>query len=389
MKRATPEQEHSSDAAVRARTAIVHDWFQGYHGAERAVDAMRRGLFAADNPPDVFTFHAARELLPAALSDSIVSESRISRLPGIRQRGHRPGHWRALLPYMPHYFSHLDLEAYDLVISSSHACAVNVRPRPDATHLCYCYTPIRYAWMPKTDRRAEGIQRLALDGFRRYLRRTDLAASARPDGYIAISSAVAERIQRFYGRVAYVIHPPVDVRDFDPGRAKDPSLFVWAHRLVPYKRPDLVAEAFRGLPYHLVMVGVGPLEARLRDRLPANVELLGWLPRERLAELYARASGFIHVGEEDFGITMVEALASGTPVIGLDRGGARDIVRHERDGLLLQQANLESLRSAIHEVARTRWDRDRLVARSSEFSRERFIHRLREYITEILQRERG
>src|SRR5215212_4721581 len=108
MNRAAPEQEHASDV-VGVPTAIVHDWFQGYHGSERVVEAMRRGLFAGDNPPDIFTFHAARELLPAALADSIVSESRIARLPGVRQRGHRPGRWRALLPYMPYYFSHLNL----------------------------------------------------------------------------------------------------------------------------------------------------------------------------------------------------------------------------------------------------------------------------------------
>jgi len=289
---------------------------------------------------------------------------------------------------MPHHFSHLNLKKYDLVISSSHACAVNVRPRPDATHLCYCYTPMRYAWMPKTDERAGGIQALALGGLRRYLRKKDLSASARPDGYVAISSAVAERIQRFYGRSAQVIHPPVDIDDFDPGRDKDPSLFLWTHRLVRYKRPDLVAEAFRDLPYRLLMVGVGPLEARLRERLPANVELLGWVPREQLAQLYAKASGFIHVGEEDFGITMVEALASGTPVIALDRGGARDIVRHEQDGLLLERAEIESLRAAIIEIVGKEWDRGKLVARSAEFSYERFVHRLRSYTNELLQRKR-
>ena len=370
---------------IRVRTAIVHDWFQGYHGAERVVEAMRTGLFDQRSRPDIFTFSAARELLPPGLSESIVRESRVSRLPGIRQRGHRPGMWRYFLPYMPHYFSHLDLEAYDLVISSSHACAVNVRPREDAVHLCYCYTPMRYAWMPGVDKRAEGIMEPALSAFRSYLRRSDLAASARPDGYAAISTAVAERIRDFYNREAEVIHPPVDLEDFDSTQPKDPDLFVWAHRLVNYKRPDLVVEAFRGIPYRLVMVGVGPLEAQLRERLPPNVELRGWLERDELASLYAQASGFVHVGEEDFGITMVEALASGTPVIALDGGGAKDIVRNEEDGFLLTEVDVASLRAAIHKVAGSTWSRERLAARAADFSRPRFVQRLGEFTSELLR----
>ena len=366
------------------RAAIVHDWFQGYHGSERVVEAMRTGLFAEGSEPDVFTFQAARELLPAGLAAAIVQESRLARLPGIRQVGHRPGHWRLLLPYMPRYFSRLDLDAYDLVISSSHACAVNVRPRQDATHVCYCYTPIRYAWMPETEaRRVSGLRGAGLRAMRGRLQRIDLEASRRPDGYVAISEAVRERIQRFYGRDAAVVHPPVDVDDFDPRAEKEPGHFVWAHRLVAYKQPQVVIEAFRGLPYRLTMVGVGPLEAELRASLPENVELLGWLSRADLAALYARASGFVHVGEEDFGITMVEALAAGTPVVGLDAGGARDIVRPGEDGVLVAEATPEAVRAAVREVAERDWDRDALAARAAEFSRERFLERMLDYVRSL------
>ena len=199
---------------------------------------------------------------------------------------------------------------------------------------------MRYVWMPKEERgRARGIKGLALTTVRGRLRAWDLRASERPDAYVAISSAVAERIARFYGREAVVVHPPVAVADFPSGLPRDPKRFLWVHRLVPYKRTLEVAEAFRGLPeFSLTMVGVGPLEERLRVDLPGNVELLGWTDRERLASLYATAAGFIHVGEEDFGITMVEALAAGTPVLAVDRGGARDIVRRDRDGVLIADA---------------------------------------------------
>jgi glycosyltransferase involved in cell wall biosynthesis len=366
------------------RTAIVHDWFQGYHGSERVVDVMRTDVFANGGGADVFTFHAARELLPPGLAAAIVRESRLASLPGIRQRGHDPGRWRWLLPAMPRYFSRLPLERYDLVVSSSHACAVNVRPRPDALHLCYCYTPMRYAWMPHTERgRVGGLKGLVLRSLAGRLRRLDLEASRRPDGYVAISEAVRERIGRFYGRDSAVIHPPVDVDDFDPGAEKEPGRFLWVHRLVGYKRPQLVAEAFRGLPYRLTMVGVGPLEARLRASLPPNVELLGWVGRDELARLYARASGFVHAGEEDFGISMVEALASGTPVIALDAGGARDIVRPGRDGILLERPELEALRDAVERAAAKDWDRGELAARAREFSRENFVRRLRDHVAAL------
>ena len=366
---------------VESRTAIVHDWFQGYHGSERVVDVVRSDLFAPGNAPDIFTFHAARELLPPALASAIVKESRLAALPGLRQRSHGPGRWRYLLPYMPWYFERLPLDAYELVISSSHTFAVDVRPRPEAVHVCYCHTPMYYAWMPAASSGdSRGIGGIGLRAMSGWLRRRDLDASKRPDSYVANSTAVRDRIARFYGREATVIHPPVEVDDFDPAAEKEPGTFLWVHRLVPHKNPEVVVEAFRGLPYRLTMVGVGFLEARIRANLPPNVELLGWLSREDLAKRYARASGFVHVGEEDFGISMVEALASGTPVLGLDRGGARDIVRPGVDGVLIERPDAGLLREALERLARTAWDPQALAARAREFSRGRFAERFRAHL---------
>jgi glycosyltransferase involved in cell wall biosynthesis len=368
---------------MRARGAIVHDWFQGYHGAERVVEVMRAGVFGPDAPPDVFTFEAARELLPTELARAIVRESRLANLPGIRQRGHDPGRWRYLLPYMPYYYRRLDLDDYDVVISSAHACAHHVRPRRDATHVVYCYTPMRYAWLPETDaQRVEGIRGIALRAVTRHLRRLDAAAAQRPDAYAAISTAVQERIRRFYGRESTVIHPPVDIDDLDGTRTKEKGRFLWVHRLVSYKHPLTVAEAFRGLPYTLTMVGVGPLEARLRASLPPNVTLLGWISREQLADLYAHASGFIHVGEEDFGITMVEAMGSGTPVIALARGGSLDIVRDGTDGLLIAEPDVELVRDAVRKLAERSWEAGALTQRAREFSRARFVDRMLGFLHE-------
>lgn len=371
-------------------TAIVHDWFQGMHGSERVVETIRSGLFQQDREPDILTFAAAREVLPDELARRIVRESRLGRLPGIRQVGRETGRWRYLLPYMPHYFASLDLSPYDVVIASSHACAINVRPRPDALFVCYSHTPMRYAWLPETDTGpVETLSGLGLRLFRGYLRRTDLSASRRPDAFAANSTAVRERIRRFYGRDAEVIHPPIDAAEFDATTEKEPGHFLWAHRLVPYKQPELVLEAFRDLPYRLTMVGVGPLEARLRERLPPNVELRAWVSRSELAELFGRAVGFVHVGEEDFGITMVEALAAGTPVVALDAGGAKDIVRPGLDGVLIEKAELRALQAGVRAVATGSWDRGTLRNRALEFSSERFLDRMRSWIDEVSVEARG
>jgi glycosyltransferase involved in cell wall biosynthesis len=359
-------------------SAVVHDWFQGLHGSERTVAAML-DLFEPD--PDIFTFHAAHELLPDRLDAAIVREARLARLPGIRQRGHRPGRWRWLLPYMPRYFERLDLRGYELVVSSSHACASGVRTGSETLHFCYCYTPMRYAWMPAAEAgRAGGVKGQALRALRRRLRERDRRSAVRPDVYVAISTAVAERIADFYGRQAVVVPPPVAVGDFPTDAQRDLSHFLWVHRLVSYKRPLEVAAAFRKLPdMRLTMVGVGPLEHQLRATLPSNVELMGWVPRERLARLFAGAAGFIHVGEEDFGISMVEALAAGTPVLAADRGGALDIVRPGIDGVLISSpAEPARVREGVLALARGSWDRGRLRERAAGFSEERFRRRLSE-----------
>ncbi len=373
-----------SRAPLAVPAVIVHDWFAGYHGSDRVVETLRSCLFAPEFEPDVMTFHAEHDLIPPALAAAIVAESRLARLPGVRQRGHDNGRWRYLLPYMPRWFGRLDLDRYDLVLSSAHACAAGVHKRPGAVHVCYCHAPMRYAWNPEIDdRRAGPLASRMLRLLARRMRAADRRASRLPDVYVANSTAVQERIQRFYGRDSTVVHPPVDTAAIAPGPERR-SGFLWVHRLVPYKQPLLVAESFRGLDSRLTMVGVGPLEGELRASLPENVELRGWVDRDELVELYRGAEGFIHVGEEDFGISMVEALAAGTPVIGLARGGATDIVRDGIDGLLIDDADRASLRAAISGIHGRDWDRGALSDRAREFSTERFVERMRAIIDPLL-----
>ncbi len=369
-----------------ARVAIAHDWLQGMHGAERTVEAMLTTVFADAERCDVYTFHAAHDVLSPTLSAAVVRDAAITRLPGIRQRGHAPGHWRLLAPYMSRWFERLALESYDVVLCSSHAFAVAAHPRRrDALHACYCYTPIRYVWEREVDgERVAGVQARALAALLGRLRRQDLRAAARPRGHIAISSAVAERIGRAYGRTAPVVHPPVEVGDFRADRPRDRDHFAWTHRLTAYKRPLEVVEAFRGMPdLRLTMVGVGPLADRVRADLPPNVRLRDWIERPELAELLGSAGGFVHVGVEDFGITMVEALASGAPVVALDRGGAVDIVRDGEQGVLVDGADPETIRAGVRRLHERRWDPAALAASAQRFSRERFAVQLRARLGEL------
>jgi glycosyltransferase involved in cell wall biosynthesis len=365
--------------------ALVHDWFQGYHGSERVVEVLADDVLAEASRVDVLTFHAARELLPPRLADRIVRESKLSRLPGLRQVGHDPGRWRYLLPYMPRYFRSLDLDDYALVVISSHACAINASPPPGVPCVCYSHTPMRYAWLVDTERgRLSGARGAVLRRLSGWLRRRDHAAAQRPDRLVANSSAVRDRIRRFYERDADVVHPPVEVSELRPAANGERKRFLWVGRLVPYKRPLEVAEAFRGLPHELTMVGIGPQEAELREQLPENVELRGWISREELTELYGEAAGFLHVGEEDFGITMVEALAAGAPVIALNAGGALDIVEDGVHGVLVSEPTVASLSAAVERVASQEWDRERLLARAAEFSRDRFAAQMRELLAETM-----
>jgi glycosyltransferase involved in cell wall biosynthesis len=316
---------------------IAHDWLVSYGGSERVLRELRR---LVPNSRLITTVNGDTAL-PVELKHS--ETTFLQRVPGAA------GHYRWLLPLMPMAWRLADTATdVDVVISSSHSCAKAIRVAPGIPHVCYCHTPMRYAWefgseRTRVVRPMRPLAAALMTGFRRWDRRT----AQRVDHFVANSSAVAARIRRCYGREAAVIHPPVRTHFFTPGDERG-DFFLYVGRMVGYKRADVVIEAFEGRPERLVVVGV---DERLRLRLSrraSNIHFLPFVSDEHLRSLYRQARALVFVAEEDFGIAMAEAQACGTPVIALARGGALDIVIDRETGRLVKKQTSTAIREALN-----------------------------------------
>jgi glycosyltransferase involved in cell wall biosynthesis len=321
------------------KVAAVHEWLDTYAGSERVLEE----ILAMYPQADVFVMV---DFLPAAqrafLRGRRVTTSFIQHLPFARKR------FRWYLPLMPFAVEQFDLSGYDLIISSSHAVAKGVIGRPHQPHISYVHSPMRYAWDLQGNYLAGGkwrslVPRLLMH----YLRMWDSRTANGVDQFIANSGFIAQRILKTYRRTADVIHPPVDTADFTVVADKE-DFYVTLSRLVPYKRVDLLVDAFAQMPdRRLVVVGNGPELAALKARAPANVTFAGRVSDEQKRQYLQRAKAFVYAGEEDFGIVLVEAQACGTPVIAFGRGGAAEIVVHGETGLLFDEQSPEALVEAI------------------------------------------
>jgi glycosyltransferase involved in cell wall biosynthesis len=270
-----------------------------------------------------------------------------------------------------------ELRDLDLVVSSSHACAKAVNVEAGTPHLCYCHTPMRYAWQFELERERfpAAIRPFARRGMGLF-RRWDRSTARRVTSFVANSRAVADRIRAAYAREAEVIHPPVRTELFTPGGERE-DLFLYVGRLVSYKRADLVVEAFAELPYQLVVVGEGPLRAGLEPRATPNVTFVGAVDDERLRDLYRAARALVYPAYEDFGIVMAEAQACGTPVIGLAAGGALDIVDPGATGWLIESQSVQALQAAVRRAVAEPLPAAPIAARAQRFSRGRFREQFR------------
>lgn len=343
------------------RVALVHDWLVTFGGGELVLAELLK-LY-----PDAHVFtlldHMARADRAQLGIPPRVTTSFLQHLPGVARRH------RLYLPLYPAAVRSLDVSGYDLVISVSHAAAKNVRTRPGQKHICYCLSPMRYAW----DLRGQYLAQARLDrGLRGWLanrllnrmQRWDRAGARGVTSFVTLSHFVADRIKRAYDREATVVYPPVDVDFFTPPpdpSARSPHTYVTAGRLVPYKRVDLIAKAFAQLPDRkLIIIGTGPEEQRVRDAAGPNVELLGFRPRAELRDHLRNARAFVFAAEEDFGIAPLEAQACGTPVIAWGRGGVLETIRGldapepirephapEPTGLFFPEQTVDSLVAAI------------------------------------------
>jgi glycosyltransferase involved in cell wall biosynthesis len=359
---------------VPRRVALVHDWLTGMRGGEKVLEALA-SLYP--EAPIFTLFHFPGSVSPA-LEGHPIHTSFLQTAPFIRRR------YRSYLPLFPAAIEDFDLAGYDLVVSSSHCVAKGVIPAPDAVHVCYCHTPMRYAWDQEHayfPRRRGFTARLRSFALSR-LRTWDAAAASRVQLYVANSRFVARRIATYYGRSAEVVPPPVDVALFTPGPAADGGYCLVVSALAPYKRIDLAIAACRSLGLPLRIVGEGPERNRLEASAGPGVRFLGRVDGERLRDLYRGALCFLQPGVEDFGIASVEALACGTPVVALGRGGVVDIVEDDRHGVLAPQGeDAVALAGAIDKARQMGFNPLDLRDRAEQFSVARFIDRIRHLLS--------
>lgn len=325
------------------KVAIVHDWLTTWAGAEKALAQ----LIAAYPYAEVFTTvnFLKTEDIPC-LAGRTIHTSFIQKLPGARK------HYRRYLPLMPLAVEQFDLKGFDLILSSSHAVAKGIIPDPAALHVCYCYSPMRYAWdMQPQYLRQSGKEKGFVGMLMRWqlhrLRQWDYLSAQRVDHFIAISNYIQRRIELFYRRSAEVIYPPVDIGKFNAHRERS-DFYLTAARMVPYKRIDLIIEAFNQMSDKtLVVIGDGPDFAKLKAQAGSNVKLLGYQPDNVLIDHLERAKAFVYMAEEDFGILPVEAQAAGAPVIGYGKGGLAETVVHKQTGLLVEVQSSSALKQGV------------------------------------------
>ncbi|HLE60098.1 MAG TPA: glycosyltransferase [Thermoanaerobaculaceae bacterium] len=357
------------------RVALVHDWLTGMRGGE-AVLAEIASFFPG---APVFTLFHRQGAIEGDLMGHPIRTSGLQRL-SLGGRFYRP-----LLPLMPQAVSGFKLSGFDLIISSSHCVAKGVIPPPGAVHVCYCHTPMRYLWDQRDDyiRHVPALLRPVLRSQLERLRTWDVVSSARVDHFVANSRLVARRIERYWRREAEVIPPPVDTEFFRPGGARGSHVLMVA-ALVPYKRVDVGIAVAKELGWPLHIVGEGPLRRRLGWKAKGTVRFLGRVSRERLRDEFRSAALLLVPNVEDFGMVTVEALACGTPVVGLEDSGTADIVISGEHGELASEGSVTALATACRAVMARRYDPTKLRSRAESFSRQRFRRRFAYLLERVL-----
>jgi glycosyltransferase involved in cell wall biosynthesis len=352
-----------------SRVALVHDWLTGMRGGEKVLDAICELYPEAP----LYTLVRVRGSVSPRIEGRRITTSIAQWLPAAGRA------YRQYLPVFPAAVEMWDLDRYDLVISTSHCAAKSVVRAGRAVHVCYCHSPMRYAWdqFPAyfgPDRVGAFRHRL-LRPVMAGLARWDRATAGRVDRYVANSRYVAARIRRYYNRGSTVVYPPVDTTFYRPTGDRPPSDsgFLIVSALVAYKRLDVAIEACRRVGAPLTIVGKGPELGRLRQLAGPDVTFRGWLPDEDIRALYQGTTAVLLPGVEDFGLVPVEAQACGAPVVALGRGGARESVLHGQTGILVDDDSVEAFAEGLHRVRELNVDRTAIRRHAETFSRERFL----------------
>jgi len=362
------------------KIAIVHEWLTTYAGSEKVLEAM-----LAEYPQaDVFTLI---DFLPRehgkVILPRVVRTSFMQKIPFVRRS------YRYLLWLMPFAIEQYDLSEYDLVISNCHSVAKGVITGPDQLHICYCYTPMRYAWDLQNQYLAESGLKSGLKGLvaRMLLNRMriwDMRTAPGVDHFIACSGYIARRIRKIYRRDSTVIYPNVAIEDFVIGNGPRQDFYFTSSRMVPYKKINLIVEAFSKMPDRkLVVIGEGPQFKRIKALAGPNVTLLGYQPFHVLRSHLQRAKAFIFAAEEDFGIVPLEAQACGTPALVYAKGGALETVVDGVTGLHFHEQTADAIRDVVHrfeELPPGTFDPTALRAHADQFSTKNFRAQFRAFV---------
>jgi glycosyltransferase involved in cell wall biosynthesis len=353
----------NNGSARPKRIALVHDWLFHMRGGEKVLEAIAEIFPQAD----IYTLFLNRSDISPSLKSHSIKTCWFNWIPGIQR------FYKWLLPLHPWLIERFNLKKYDLIISSSHCVAKGVRIPKGVPHICYCHTPVRYAWYFEREyfSRYKGFIRKCIHFCLNYLRKWDLESSKGVTQFIANSKNIANKIQDLYNKNAEIIHPPLDFSSFQlPKEKKDYYLVVSA--LEPYKRIDIAIRACSQLGKPLWVVGKGSETNHLKHIAGESIRFFNWVPDDKLSILYSEAKALIFPGEEDFGIIPLEAQASGTPVIAYAKGGVLETVRNNETGLFFEKQSVGSLKEAILKFESCSWDAEKIRRHAGSFSKERF-----------------
>ncbi len=346
------------------KVAIIHDWLNGMRGGEKVLEAIL-DLFP---DADIFTLFLEEAKVSDKINSHRIFSSSLNKKKWIKKR------YRTFLPILPLAIESFNMKGYDLIISSSHCVAKGIIPEPDALHISYVHSPMRYIWDQYDEYfgTSKGIKKKIIAYFASKLRIWDVTASARVDRFIANSTFVGKRIEKFYRRTSNVINPPIDTEFFTPKENPQRDSFLTVSALVPYKRVDLLIEAFNISGDKLIIIGQGPEEKKLKAIAKNNIVFVNGISHNELREFFRDAIAFIFAGVEDFGMAFVESLACGTPILAYKRGGVLDIVKDKQTGVLFKNQSVKDIIESIKSIKTMSFDVKTLRNRSLDFSEAKF-----------------